>query len=58
MAMDDTLKNMILDNTPPYEIRSRQKRRGFQSLRDFALMRAVRGETSLEEAEKIIYSVE
>jgi len=58
MAMDDTLKNMILDNTPPYEIRSRQKKRGFKSLRDFALMRAARGETSLEEAEKIIYSVE
>lgn len=58
MEVDDGLRTMILDNRPPYEIRLHQKERGFKALKDYALMMAARGETSVEEAEKIIYSVE
>lgn len=58
MEVDDALKNMILDHVSPYEIRNRQRERGIKSLKDYALRMAARGETSVEEVEKIIYSVE
>ena len=52
------MKFMITDNVLPKEIRTYQKKRGFRSLKENVVQMAIHGETSMEEAEKILYSAE
>ena len=56
--VDEPVKSMITENAPIHEIRSYQKKQGFRFLKDYAMMMVLDGKTSMEEAEKIIYSVE
>lgn len=58
MDVDEEVKSMIMDNALAKEIRAYQRGRGFKSLREYALAMVVKGETSMEEAEKIIYTEE
>ena len=58
MEVDEEVKFMITDNVLPKEIRTYQKKRGFRSLKENVVQMAIQGETSMEEAEKIIYSAE
>ena len=56
MEMDEPVREMILDNVPLSAIRSYQEKKGMKPLKAYALQMAERGETSMEEAEKILYS--
>lgn len=58
MEVDEEVKFMITDNVLPKEIRTYQKKRGFRSLKENVVQMAIHGETSMEEAEKILYSAE
>lgn len=58
MDMDAELKSMILSNAPPRDIRMYQRKRGFKSIREYVLLMVLAGETTMDEAEKIIYSAE
>lgn len=58
MDVDERIKDMILDEAPLSSIRAYQRQRGFSPLREYALKMAAAGETSMEEAEKILYSAQ
>lgn len=58
MDVDEEVKTMITDNVSSREIRMYRKKRGFKSLKENVARMVVDGETSMEEAEKIIYSGE
>ena len=49
---------MILKGAPPHDVRTMLRANGSKSLREQARDMLLRGETSMEEMEKIIYSVE
>ena len=58
MDVDEQIKAMILDNEPLSSIREYQEKKGSMPLRDHVLRMAADGETDMEEAEKILYSVQ
>jgi len=58
MDVDEQIKAMILDNEPLSSIRKYQEKKGSMPLRDHVLRMAADGETDMEEAEKILYSVQ
>ena len=58
MDVDEQIKAMILDNEPLSSIRDYQEKKGSMPLRDHVLRMAADGETDMEEAEKILYSVQ
>ena len=58
MEVDEEVKSMILDDALPRDIRLYQRKRGLKSIKEYVLQMVLEGETSMEEAEKIIYSVE
>lgn len=58
MDVDEQIKAMILDNEPLLSIREYQEQKGSMPIRNHVLRMAARGETDMEEAEKILYSVQ
>ena len=58
MEVDEKIGGMIQKGTSPHEIRTVLRKNGSKSLREQARDMTIRGETSMEELEKIIYSVE
>lgn len=58
MEIDEEIRSMILAGAPPHDIRMHQRRKGESSLKDQVAEMVLKGETSMEEMEKIIYSVE
>lgn len=58
MDVDEPIKAMILDNEPLSSIREYQEQKGSVPLRNHVLRMAASGETDMEEAEKILYSVQ
>ena len=58
MDVDEQIKAMILDNEPLLSIREYQGQKGSMPIRNHVLRMAARGETDMEEAEKILYSVQ
>ena len=58
MDVDEQIKAMILNNEPLSSIREYQEKKGSMPLRDHVLRMAADGETDMEEAEKILYSVQ
>lgn len=58
MDVNEEVKTMIADNATPRDIHAYQRKRGLKSLSEYALQMVLEGETSMEEAEKIIYSAE
>lgn len=58
MEVDEQIGGMIQKGTSPHEIRTVLRKNGSKSLREQARDMTIRGETSMEELEKIIYSVE
>lgn len=58
MGMDGEIKSMIADNALPRDIRMYQRKRGFKSIMEYVLKMVLEGETTMDEAEKIIYSAE
>lgn len=58
MEVDEEVKSMILDDALPRDIRLYQRKRGLKSIKEYVLQMVLEGETSMEEAEKIIYSAE
>lgn len=58
MEVDEKIGGMIQKGTSPHEIRTMLRKNGSKSLREQARDMTIRGETSMEELEKIIYSVE
>ena len=58
MEIDEEIRSMILSGAPPHEIRMYQRRKGEAGLKDQVVKMVLRGETGIEEMEKIIYSVE
>ena len=58
MGVDEEIGGMIQKGASPREIRTVLRKNGSKSLREQARDMTIRGETSVEELEKIIYSVE
>ena len=58
MEVDEEIGGMIQKGASPREIRTVLRKNGSKSLREQARDMTIRGETSVEELEKIIYSVE
>lgn len=58
MEVDEKIGGMIQKGTSPHEIRTVLRKNGSKSLREQARDMTIRGETSMEELEKVIYSVE
>lgn len=58
MEVDEEIGGMIQKGASPREIRTVLRKNGSKSLREQARDLTIRGETSVEELEKIIYSVE
>lgn len=58
MEVDEKIGGMIQKGISPHEIRTVLRKNGSKSLREQARDMTIRGETSMEELEKIIYSVE
>lgn len=58
LDVNEMVKDMILSGVSPREIHIYQEQKGLKSLRDYAVLMAFNGETSMEEAEKVIYSAE
>lgn len=58
MEVDEKIGGMIQKEISPHEIRTVLRKNGSKSLREQARDMTIRGETSMEELEKIIYSVE
>ena len=58
MEVDEKIGGMIQKGISPHEIRTVLRKNGSKSLREQARDMTIRGETSVEELEKIIYSVE
>ena len=58
MEVDEEIGGMIQKGASPREIRTVLRKNGSKSLREQARDMTIRGETSMEELEKIIYSVE
>ena len=58
IEVDSNLREMISKKTGIHEIRNYEMKRGLKQLKDSIVEMAVNGETSFEEVEKIIYSVE
>lgn len=58
MEVDEQIKEMILDDAPLATIRAVQEQKGLRPLKGYALQMAASGETSMEEAEKILYSTQ
>lgn len=58
MDVDEEVKTMITNHATPRDIHAYQRKRGLKSLREYAMQMVLEGETSMEEAEKIIYSAE
>ena len=58
MEVDEEIGGMIQKGASPREIRTVLRKNGSKSLREQARDMPIRGETSVEELEKIIYSVE
>lgn len=58
MEVNEEISRMILKGAPPHDVRAMLRANGSKSLREQAKDMVLRGETSMEEMEKIIYSVE
>ncbi|MDD4780707.1 MAG: ATPase, T2SS/T4P/T4SS family [Tissierellia bacterium] len=58
IEVDSTLREMISKKVGIHEIRNYAIKKGLKPLKDTIVEMALKGETSLEEVEKIIYSVE
>ena len=58
MEVDEEIGGMIQKGASPREIRTVLRKNGSKSLREQARDMTIRGETSMEELEKVIYSVE
>ncbi len=58
MEVDEEISGMILRGASPRDVRAMLRANGGKSLREQAKDMVLRGETSMEEMEKIIYSVE
>lgn len=58
MEIDEEIRSMILSGASPHSIRVRQREKGEPSLKDQVAAMVLKGETGMEEMEKIIYSVE
>lgn len=58
MEIDEEIRSMILSGAAPHRIRAHQRAKGAPSLKDQAAAMVLKGETGIEEMEKIIYSVE
>lgn len=56
MDVDDRIRGMILGDAPLSQIREYQEQRGSKPLKAHVLRMAAEGETSMDEAKKILYS--
>lgn len=58
MEIDEEIRSMILSGESPHRMRLHQRGKGEPGLKDQAAAMVLKGETGIEEMEKIIYSVE